>query len=65
MATYGIGTAGNSLEFDTQNANYPVVIFIDTGYFLGVWGGGASNYGTAQVFNINTTKIDKALAIVD
>lgn len=55
MAAYDVATANNRLEFDTQNGRYISAVLVDSNHMVAVWAGGASSYGTAQVFSVNTT----------
>jgi hypothetical protein len=54
-STWNITTANDQLEFDTQNGFFPFLTAVDSNHFLCTWGGGASNYYNAQVFEVNTS----------
>jgi len=53
-STWAITTAGASLEFDTQTAQYNSCYQIDSNHFINFWKGVDSD-GFAQVFEINTS----------
>jgi hypothetical protein len=53
--TWAVTTASSVLEHDTQNGSANYLCKIDTNHFILVYSGGASSYGQAQVFTVNTT----------
>lgn len=54
-STWAVTTAAKSLEFDTRNGYYHSCAEIDDTHFINFWRGGASSYGYAQVFTVNTS----------